>query len=518
MSIGSAIAQGVNQATSTFEERRASVDRAKLEQQLAEEKLQDYQANRGVRESEAQLRLEQVENETAKLQAERLKLSTFNAFDAYDADGNVRHLNNFLSSAKTTQQGLASWGNWVRFDQVADTPEVRRQLANAGFEDPSDIFSDEELSKKYVLGTDTAGNQQLLDIDKLYQATGYARHMKQQQLEQMQTRASIEKLLIGEQSADTQLIRDIQEEQGGTLSDAAKTYYDMKNAGKGSGSTLERTADALMQQNPGMPRTEALRQASRTIAGPSAAEKDIALTSGIRNQLHELSDTGDFYSMDLSDPAKRARAGELITDLEKSTGRKLSDATKLTARNLRSLSRLGNTAGEELSDEETGIIDNMLYKVQKYFSDDIGGVEGASAYETFRNVFRNALYGASLTTAEISSFEAAAGNLKQKLGPVLGQLRTQMLDVKSQLQSVVDMEDPMIAYYYFGQSQEDLLNAVTQIGRRLEYFDSYKAEALKDGRSMTVREARIAPNPQTAKPTKSASERYKELIGAGNAN
>ena len=130
-----------------------------------------------------------------------------------------------------------------------------------------------------------------------------------------------------------------------------------------------------------------------------------------------------------------------------------------------------------------------MYRFKKYISDDVEGVDGVSSYETFRNIFRNSLYGASLTASEIQAFEKAAGNLKQQTGPVLAQLRTQMQDVRQQLRSVADFEDPMMAYYYLGRSQDDVLAAIDQIDKRIELISSYDARR-KEGSKLTVEQAR----------------------------
>lgn len=518
----SAIAQNVAGAADSFEEREARVKAAKLQQQRSQMELDEYQNTAANRKTQAELQLEQTQAEVTKLRTERLKNSTYQAFQAYGSDNDVRHLNTFLRSAKSDPVGEKTWGNWSRFDPLTRTPELEAKLAQAGFEDIDEVFNNPELANRYIVGTDFRGDHQLLDLDKLYQATGYTQYMTKQQLEEMRQRAEIENLVMGQQSADSRLIRDMAKENGWTIGEATRRYYEAKNQGRG-GSTLERAADDIMRENPSISRTDAIRQATRLTAGPSSAEKDVELTAGIRSQLHELSSTKSFYDADLSTPSARSRAGELITDLEKATGRKLSDQVKVAARNLRSLTALGGKAGTALSDEETGILDNLMYRFKKYISDDVEGVDGVSSYETFRNIFRNSLYGASLTASEIQAFEKAAGNLKQQTGPVLAQLRTQMQDVRQQLRSVADFEDPMMAYYYLGRSQDDVLAAIDQIDKRIELISSYDARR-KEGSKLTVEQARktapavpaIQPLAPGQLPTVPATERFKQLTGGAN--
>lgn len=456
-------------------EREMRAQEAKMRQQMSMQQLQEYQQQAPLRKSQAELALEQNTMQLRDEQAKRLRNETFSSFDMYEADSDPRHLNNFLRSAKANPAGRAMWSQWVRFDPLTRTPETEAMLGQAGITDVNSYFSDPELVKSKVLGTDQNGQRTLLDMNKLYQATGYAGYTDARTLEALQARAQIENLMKGPQSAETNMIAKIAEERGISTYEAAKEYFQLRNSGKSAGSSIERIAAELREQNPNLSYEESIRQAARTSAGPSTTEKDIGVTAGVRQQLHDLAG-GNFYDLDLTDSRNRAKAGELIVDLEHATGRRLSDATKRIAKDLRSLSALGATAGSELTPDETGIIDNMLYSVGKYINNNVEGVNGVSAYETFRNVFRNALYGASLTATEVSAFEKAAGNLKQQLGPVLAQLKTQMVDVKNQLQSIADFEDPMVAYYYLGQSQDDVLSAVQQIERRIELMDEVAAK------------------------------------------
>lgn len=487
--------------------REARVAEARARQSQAEFSLEQAKAKAPIQRSQAELELERTKSEIAQLRAENLKRSTYDAFDAYEADSDIRHLNSFLSTAKQNPQGTM-WHNWVRVDPLTHTPETEAMLAQAGVRDVAGYFNDPELAKSKVVGTDNQGNRALVDMNKMYQATGYLRHAGARTIANQMERAKLDQLMRGQESAETNIISDIAQEQKISLLEAAKQYHSAKNVGKVTGSEKERLAKKLQDEAAARGETlsdeEAMRQAARITAAPAGEEKEIALTKQVREQIHEAAG-GDFYKADLSSAENRDRIGELIIDLEKSTGKSLTNETKRVARDLRSMIQLGGKAGEKLTEEETGVMDNMLFNLKKYFSDNVKGAEGTAAYSAMRNVARNALMGATLTPKELSEFDKAAGTLKQQLGPVLAQLKVQLEDFKGKLQSVMDFEDPMMAKYYLGMSQENADRAIEQIDKRLTVISDYTKD--KEVKRPEL-ETTVSPVP---KPKKPAAERFKEL-------
>jgi len=485
-------------------EREARVAEAKTRQATSEFQLQQAKQNAPLNRSRAELDLERVKGELGTERKNRLKNETFSAFDSYEADSDVRHLNNFLTSAKQNPAGKM-WQQWVRFDPLVRDKETESMLASAGITDINGYFSDPELVKSKVIGIDGAGKKTLLDMNKLYQGTGYLRHADSRTIQAQMERAKLDQLLSGEQSADSMMIEKIMKEnpEMGVLA-AAKQYYEAKNTGKVTGSALERSAQEFMRQDPNLSYEDAIKKAARVNAAPSSAEKDIVVTEEVRQKVHEAAG-GDFYSANLNDPAIRSKVGERIIDLEKATGKQLATETKRVARNLRSMVALGGIAGSELSDEETGLLDNMLHGLQKYFSDNVEGVEGTAAYSAMRNVTRNALMGATLTPKELKEFDKAAGTLSQQLGPVLQQLKVQLHDIKGQIKSIMDFEDPMMAKYYLGMSYDEADAVVEQLDRRVEMISKYDK---KTGEAKPELTTPMSPVP---KPKVPAVDRWKEL-------
>jgi hypothetical protein len=278
---------------------------------------------------------------------------------------------------------------------------------------------------------------------------------------------------VGNKSGDYRLIHELSEEKQIPLSDAMREFYGMRRSGVKSGSTVERVAEDLRAKDPTLTLEQSLKDATKLTESRTSDQKNLGSADLVRSDIDKTVG-GDFFSADMNDPKLRRIAGPKITELEKYTGRELSQEDKRVARQMRSLISLGGSAGSNLSDEETGILDNTLVNLKKYISDEVDdGTEGIAAYETFRNSLRNALYGASLTASEITAFNNAAGSLKQKTGPVLKQLRTQMSDVRSQLQSIYDFNDEYVAHYYLGRSREDIDKTIEALDSRIKYFENY---------------------------------------------
>lgn len=492
------IAQGLEQVGQYMAgqpERDARIAEAQARKKESEFRLQQSQAMAPIEREQTELKVEQLQLQLAQQQRESTKRNSFDAFSFYESDGDVRHINNFMQrTASKGGPGSGMWSKFVRFDPVTDTPETRAMLGQMGVDDPEKYFADPELAKSKLMATDPQGRQTMVNMNKLYQATGYMGYVKDAELQRLMTRTKIDSMVQGAQSAETNIIGKIAKEQGISLLEAAKQYNEAKGIGKTTGSTVERVADDMMLQDPSLTREDALKQAARTIATPSGTEKNVELSREIRDEVHEVAG-GNFYDADLTDPKVRRKVGERIVDLENATGKKIDASTKKVARDLRSLFKVGGDAGTELSPEETGIIDNLLFTVKKYFSDEVKGTEAVASYATFRNSLRNALYGSALTDAEIKAFNEAAGTLKQQLGPVLSQLKVQMEDVKNKLSVITQMEDPMIGEYYLGMSLDEAEAATDAIDQRIAALTDIQTKRVKPPKADSVAAPTAAPAP-----------------------
>jgi hypothetical protein len=478
--------------------RNARRAEAKARQKQAEE----FVNNAELRKTKSELELEATKAQLTKLNNQTLRDNTYSAFRRYEGDKDVRHINSFLADAKNNPAGQRMYGELARVDKLTRSPQTEAMLSRAGIQDINGYFNDPDKNGNFLLGTGKDGNQKLINLDNVYAASGFTKVMQADQLESMRMRNQAMQLQSTGMTYDKmgttlQAAHMIKDELGIPLNEAlqkvragnaaggsaierlAKTIQEenpsmswvdaVKKAGETmrAGSSQEREADKLMKENPGMTREEAMNQGRKNTQPNTSVNKNLEQAEGAREKLDEIAG-GDFLSADMNDPKVRSAAGRHVTALEKLTGKSLSNQDKRVVRDMRELTHLGKTAGEEIGEEETGLIDNMFNNFKKYMSNEVDTVVGTSAYETFRNSIRHALYGATLSQGEIAAFNAAAGNLGQQAGPVLQQLATQLSTVKGQLQSVYDTNDEYVAKYYLGSSLEEIDQVIEQIEKRIE--------------------------------------------------
>ena len=509
----SGISQGLSQVSkdmSTKELRDAQLAEARNKQQLSQQQLQERQQGAPVRQRTDELQLQQLEAQTRSMNQQSLSSMTMSALDRFNSDGSARHLNVLLSDAKKNPVGANLYGEVARYDNLVKSDANDKLLKQAGYT-PDDVYSDPELVEDLLVVTGNSGEQRLLPRETMYVATGYNKYLDDKQLATMERKARINQLLRSGQphkkvtmqervaqslidegrasniaeayelikkidSGDNKVVTSTEERQveqimqeakdaGKPLStlEALDQYYQSRRQGTGI-TNEERFVQDYLDNNEGSTREEAT-SAYRNLA-KTTTQKEVTDVKELRTGLDEMSwlntKVGDMSKVD------RARVyRDYISPIEDLRGFKLSTEDKRTIRNLRDLTALGATAGTELTPDETGLLDNSLNSFKKYIFDEVGGKKATSSYETFRNIFRNALYGSSLTAPEIAAFNKAAGTLGQKFQPVMQQLQVQMETIKTNLESIRDLNDPDVAHYYTGQSIEEIDDAIAAIEDRM---------------------------------------------------
>lgn len=482
---------------------------AKNRQKLSEMQLSDYKNNESVREQQRDTDLAVLRQQARVANQQNLKSVTYSAFDKYVADSDTRHLNNMLPEVMKNPIGAKANSNIVRYDPLVDTPEIRKQMSDAGFTDFDGILASDEVRKNFVVSTGRDGKQTVWDVNKVFAASGYLKHMQTEKLEQAKRSLELNQMLgNGAKLTDVQFKENIVQsmmksegiprheawrkmreiEQGGAKGqdlaainliaeeekistlDATKKYYDLKNSGKGQ-TDQERYVQDYLASNEGSTREQAVdAYANRTDT------KDIKNIDAADSERDKLDDLG-FFDKDISslDKSERIKLQRSVDKIQTLSGLEISNQDKALFSDLRSLANLGGIAGEELTPEETGLVDSMLNSVKKYMFNEIGGSEATSAYETFRNIFRNSLYGASLTETETKAFNKAAGTLEQRFKPVMSRLRTQMLDIKSKMETARDFNEPYVSHFYLGGAVDDIDKSIRGIEERIDFMNSYES-------------------------------------------
>lgn len=499
--VGASIAQAGLNIQKRFEERPlrdARLKEAQMRQERSEMELQEYKRNAPNRQMKEDMEIKLLQEQLAQIERESFRQLTHDHLRRYDIDGNIDHLNNFLKESKKRPQG-AVFQDTVRFRPLEDTEELRNQAKSEyGISDYDGLLNSD--MHNFVVASMDDGKDKLVDLDGLYMFTGFNPIGEQQELYQkrMKYKQMAAYGIPFEAMDDMERIAiRIQQETGEPFSEI---YARISK--KGGNSQIERLADELQVQNPGMSRVEAMRQAygmrerktekerlaaelraedpslsvsesmvmaKNKLETRTAAQKNLENAQDVRDQLNAMGgEDGDFFTVDLKDEQTRRQAGALMTDYMKYTGQSLDRDQRNRLINIRKLTALGGKVGEDLSGEEIGFLDNTLHTIKKYFDNDITGTGGTAAYGSFRNIIRNALFGATLTPTEIAAFNEAMGTLKQQEGPALQQMKIQMESLATELQALYDMGDPYVMYYMTGKSAEDLDAAIFQLQERVD--------------------------------------------------
>ena len=496
---------GVTQGFAGMPDSIARQDEARLQQKQAEMQMQEYVANAPLRKSETELQLQRTQNELKQAQSQGVKSASYSAFDSYEGDRDTRHLNNFLTDVKQNPMGQKMFGNTVRFDSVTRTPFVESQLSKSGVEDIDGFFADPKNIANYTMATRPDGSQELIDMDRVYAATGYTKYMQDIQLAQLERRAKIQKMLregssVNGATQQERLMKALREEDPDlSTADALEM---VKGGSKQRTSRAERIADTLQEENPDISRMDALEQALKLgktgtederEAELLAKEEDIPYSQAleqvnqrkerttaqksfeeveaVKTELDEMFD-GNFLDADLSDPKVRSQVGRKVARIEKDFP--MSAADRKSAIEIRQLSNLASTVGEEITDAETGPLDSLFRSVKKYVSNDIKGVKGVAAYEAYRNTMRHALFGAAQSVGETKNFNKAIGTLAEQTGPVLARFREQTEELKNKLSAIYDLNDEYVAKYRLNMDMDQIASAISALDERLEMFNNYK--------------------------------------------
>jgi len=468
-------ASGVSEYAQNLQERQQRLAMANQQRLMGEIQLQEFNQNAPLRQQTEELKFQQYEAQVRQMQANTARQTTYDAFRLFDADGNPGHLNNALQLLKNNPVAQSWVGGAVRFDQV--TSADAKLLQQAGIKDVQGFLQHPEMTRSIAVLTNAEGEKTLVDMNQLKAGMGYTQYMEDEELDRMSKRALMLKRLQagGTVEKETQADRVIKQlmEEDPTLSytDAYRLY---KNPNPRSGSTqLERTAEKLRESNPDITYEDSLTQASM-VSSPTGKQKDMQAADEAKTALDDQFG-GSFLSADLSDPKIRSKAEPLVRRIEQFSGAEMDTTQKKRVAEIRQLITLGKS-GSELTPAETGPLDSLLRDGRKYISDNIEGTDATAAYQAYRNLVRNALFGASLTNNEQAEFDKAFGTLKEQTGPVLAKLRTQMQMLQDELGAIYDSGDEYVMKYRLGMDSDRLVQVMNALDQRLEMFDNQAPE------------------------------------------
>lgn len=480
--LGAGIAKGaadVAQYERERPERDARLQEAKFRQQKAQLELDEYQQQTPTRRTQEQLQLQQTQAEVQKMQAQLAKDQAYQAFRMYNDTGDTKVLNNLLVSWKNNPTAKSLMGDAVRVDPVS--MQDASALKQAGISDVQGFLN--KNPGTIVKVTNADGSQQLVDMQQIYAGTGYTQYMDDQELDRQARRALIAARMRqgtteGRLSAEERIVQHIME-QDPSLSwmDAYSKVTEMKGGGNKGTTETERLAKKIqqdaLQSGEEIDDIEAYDRALK-MSKPTSKQKDLGAAEEAKSALDEAFG-GDYFGADMSDPATRRKAEPYVRRIEQFSDAKLSAAQQKRLTEIRQLVTLGK-AGSELTAAETGPIDSLLRDAKKYISDDVSGTAATSAYEAYRNLVRNALFGASLTNNETAAFNKAFGTLGEQTGPVLTKLRTQTQMLKDELEGIYYQGDEYVTKFRTGMDMDRLTEVLYQLDERLALFDKVAPE------------------------------------------
>ena len=481
--IGLGIAKGSEDFGKWLEEkpvRELRLQEAKARQDKANMELEEYKANAPARKDKVELELQKTKADLQQIQGTLAKQQAFDAFRMYQADGDTKHLNGLLQNWRSNPVAKNLIADYARIDKIGEQDAAL--LQSMGISDVKGFLADPEARSNLVRATTADGSVQLLDMNGLYAGTGYAQAMADAELERQQKRAltnsrmrqgTTRERLSKEERIAQQLM---QENPDLTFPQAYRQVVEMgKNPNTGT-TELERTAQRLLDEGQAVDWVDAMDQAIK-MTKPTSTQKELANTDELKDQIDSLVG-GSFFDVNPKDltPQQNREIDRAVTKIEKLSGTEMTADQKKRAGQIKQMITLGGTAGSKLTDAETGVLDSMLRDFKKYTINEVGGTEGTAAYETARNLVRNALFGASLTTGESEAFDKSFGTLKEQTAPVLAKLRTQMTLIRDELDGLMATGDEYVMKHRVGADMDRVADVIDALDTRLQLFDNAAPE------------------------------------------
>lgn len=540
---GLGLATGAEQAPF----RAARLQEAQSRAKMSEEQLKTYQADAPVRDAARDTEVAALQAQLYQTNAALAKQQTFDSFQRYNADGDPKHLNQWLQQAKANPVARDLTSDMARMDRLADTPENRKLVQASGIKDVDGFFSDPSLTKNFVIGTMADGSQQLVDMNRMYAVTGYTQQATDEQLRNLTKNATvINQLRQGANlrglRADSELVNQVAAATGMNRQEVytmlqpdpvAGLDYVPKTGGgsRGGGSAVERIAAQLRASDPEMTLRESLQQAleltssTKGKAGtneerfiqdfmsrnPEATREDALTayrtagkderTAPMKNieyaeEAAQELDTafgGNFLTADLKNltPEQERTVNRAINRIEQVGGLKLSAEEKKNARAIRKLLTTADTAATKLTDDQTGLIDSTLRQVKSYVTNNIPGKDGTIAYENLRALGRNALFGSQVSSADYKAFNKAVASLGEQTGPVLASMRQQLTLMRDDIAAAAELGDPYVAKVRYGATLDELDRIVNGLDERIDLLNRGAAPGAATDSGIKVK---VTPN------------------------
>lgn len=498
----------------TSPERMASRSAAYADKEKRDQELRNLQATEPTvqdRKTMAETQSLELQNalETQKqMMRGNNKQTVFNAYQRYDGDSDVKHINTMIEDLRASGSNL--YGQIARVDKITENDKAMIQKAyNLSPQMVNAIITDPELNKSFIIYTQTDGTKAVGSIDDLKALQGYNNYATEEEITRQERtnllmqiatfgyepnsdtleafrRAQAEMPNGDPNSSDFQLLVTEKMKEVAAEKRRASNNVNTSVGGTGNPTELEAQAMRIASSETGLDPSppgentewdEAYRRAmvtARQELRPGSKQKYEESVQASEDNLLEMGFM-DYTQEELNNltATERVKIEREVRQLENLGEANLSETDKKHLLNIRKLAGMGDLAGD-LTDEQTGIIDSVLRTAKKYLFNDVSGIEAESAYSAFRNLVKHALYGASLQPGESSNFLKQFGSLGQQRGPVLQQLRTTMEELKHAYEGIAAVNNDMVIKWRTGSTKEDLYNVLDALDDRIEFIDNIK--------------------------------------------
>ena len=502
-----------NQEADATAQRQRTRQEAQYRQSIMNSSLQQMQ-----RKEDAGIPQMQIDNQAAELQQVQGKLAkqaTYQTFDAYMQDGDISHFNRMYEENPVIQKMDPSIARYDKVD-LKSTADLKLLQDNGVTADMLQHIDPEALQKRFVKITSKDGTQKIGDLQMSMAGSGYLQYKSEQQRKEV-----VDKLSLDKTTAEIK------------LKQAQAHYYANRGLGGGSGGGGSGggggrpTADMInaravgeaqkrIDAGQGTPADHALIQLhTEKIAGNTPGKSAEAQQTS-QALFDNFGGEQKYYNTNFNDPIARRKAAPYVMKIEALTGEQLTSQDKNKLDDIRALIALANPAGK-ITAEQTGLVDSLVGTAKKYVDEQGPNTVATSAYSAFRNSVRHAMYGSTLTEAEITSFNDAFGTKSQKLGPVLEQFVTSLQQVQSKLASVSANMNPVVAQYRLGMDQAKIADSISAIQERIDLLRGMQHRRGPD--SAPTQESQMISPSQPAAPVqqqrKSPEQIMHELMNGG---
>jgi len=403
------------------------------------------------------------QEQTLRLQGQKMfREDTYRAIDGIYKEANFNQFNNFLQEATNNPYAPSIMKDTLRIDPINFNSDTDRQALNqAGITnemlDSLDGKTDSNIDwdlvgRRYVLATNADGSKEVRDVFRLGVVTGYG------------------------DWADAQGRAKMKE-----LADIKNKAKD--SSGKPSSFQEKSSVEAEYQRlkKAGLPIPEQIRAGHRLFASETGG--DVTVRQEHVDEARQEWQTLKFDELSQDKLQSNLGARRIVNTIEKDHGLSADEKKRLI--DLSTLVVLSKEAGQ-LSEEQTGLMDKMLSGASSYVSENVGSKTAKTAYGAFINKFRHELFGSALTSGELSAFKEAYGALGQKTGPVLAGLRAALLQVKSQLETIYNLNDPIVMKFRTGKTMDEVQAAMNGVEQRIKFYDLVSSGVSPDQAAVQV--------------------------------